>query len=465
MTGYVENAWRDLDLAEEKQRDEQERKYKDILDILIQLAHALRGEAMEAARSKDPLAPFNWTRSDWNIFWFGRQRLVPETTAATWAKVSPDTVESDVAVLGVPKYNTLDVYQALQASRQVEDMQAKLEAAKTAHRNELARKNQYIKGLTRSLNAAEKLLKSAKSVQPQPAVTHIDVPAKHIQETNITNNISIVLAGEMFKKELALWAKLPVYDRLPDGWPKKFNATQNEARILADYQILFAMYSCGMSCKHKIDRLITALHSADSGGSKNKRGFHDLKQEKIITEYNFHLYENAELDTHVPFYALTIKGQQLCEDWGLPKADKPSVFEQALASGIDVKLPAVQAMLAFSLYSFMRKWESGYIQDDLSMEISNNGTSYRVIAAPKTISEKVVKGTVEKLLSNGDMAVGLVTLSSAWRKKYTEWTQKTGYSVVHVDIYHLITKEPGGEKIVPFTDEDYAGYLPLWVDN
>lgn len=466
MNEYTTRAIRDLDAAEQKQREELERKHKDILEVLIQLAHALRGEAFEAARSKDPYAPFNWTRSDWNVFWFGKRQLVPQKTAAAWASAKSDTIENDSAVvLGTPKFNALDVYQALQASNSIEDLRAQMAATAQAHQQELERKNQHIQGLTRSLKAAEKLLKSVRgsfsSSVPGSATTEIVAPATPVQELRTR----FAFTGEAFKEEIALWMKQPVYDHLPNDWKNRFSASQSEARILMGYQLLFAMYSCGISCKHKIERLISALHSTNPDIAKNKKGYHDLRSEEILAEYNFHLYEDGELNTHIPYYALTKKGQQLCEDWGLPQTKKRSVFEQALADGIDTELPAVQTLLAFSFYAFMRRWKSGYIQDDLSMEISNGITTYKVITAPKTIPEAVIKASLEKMTSNSSANIGLVTLSSARRKKYAEWTKNNGYPIVHTNIYHLINKEPDSKTIVPFTEEDYAGDLPLWIES
>jgi Sperm tail len=466
MNEYTTRAIRDLDAAEQKQRKELERKHKDILEVLIQLAHALRGEAFEAARSKDPYAPFNWTRSDWNVFWFGKRQLVPPKTAATWANAKPDTIENDsVAVLGTPKFNALDVYQALQASSSIEDLRAQMEATAQAHQQELERKNQHIQGLSKSLKAAEKLLKrvrgSFSSSVPGSTAMEIVAPAQPVQELGTR----FAFTGEAFKEEIALWMKQPVYDHLPNDWKSRFTASQSEARILIDYQLLFVMYSCGISCKHRIGRLISVIHSSNPDSTKSKKGYHDLRQEEMIAEYSFHLYEDAELNTHIPYYALTKKGQQLCEDWGLPQANKRSAFEQALADGIDTELPAVQTLLAFSFYAFMRRWKSGYIQNDLSMEISNGTTTYRVIAAPKTIPESAIKASIEKMTSNSSANIGLVTLSSARRKKYAEWTKNNGFPVAHTNIYHLINKEPDSKTIVPFTEEDYAGDLPLWIES
>lgn len=468
MTGYVENAWRDLDLAEEKQRDELERKYKDTLDVLIQLAHALRGEAMEAARSKDPLAPFNWGRFEWNEFWFRDNGIINEDTAAAWGKQDVEAVRNDPTVLGMPKINMLDVFRTWQDAKQVEIQKKRFANAVEAHRNEISRKNQQIAKLTKRINQIEILLASAKSQDKRFEVevnTHkeanqrISLPVLQTPTINSVNYMS----GGMFKKELSLWQNTPATDKLPDAWQKNYRATQSSARIYKNFQILFAIYSAGISCRHKIDWLLAAISGISSKNGNAKRSYHDMHTEGIIIEKQFSMQE-SDFPTNITYCSLTEKGQRLCNDWGLAETDNLSEFEQVKLLGADLESPTIQLALTFSFYAKLRKWESHYQDKGNYLQLLKGKESYEIIIVPHQVSDTEIQKRIDKMQASG-MKFGIVAISPERGAKIVEWCKQKQIAAAYTDIFHLVNKKPDSKKIVTFTFDDYAGSLPLWVEQ
>ncbi|MDX9866185.1 MAG: hypothetical protein RBT34_15385 [Anaerolineaceae bacterium] len=465
---YVQRAWRDLDEAEEKQRSIVIHNYKSLQKVMIELAHALRGEAMESARSESSDAPLNWTDKDWRKFWFEDRQIVHEDIATGWRKIeSEETAQDHPAVLGMPRYNILDVYRTLREIANIDKQKEALADANTAHRNEMERKNSQIADLTIKLGHAEKLLaaryEDAENKNDHPAAKGETVPAPAEAKP------ASMVPETMFTDELSLWSKTMATDQLPDNWKTRYSKSQSSMRMIKVHQILFAMYSTGISSKNKIDWLTTLLSGTSSSNKSAYRSLQDMKEEEIVNEYTFNFKEKA-FETTVTFCGLTTKGIALCEAWLLPKAKKLSTLERVINTGSDLHSPDAQLLLALSFFAETRKWTceispaNNGTEIEMQLSQENNDTIYFIVAVPEKTPNKTIYQKITNLQSKG-AKIGIVTISPERGKSLAAWCKQHNILAAYTDLYHLVNKEPGGKNIVPFTFEDYTGPLPLWVEE
>jgi hypothetical protein len=467
---YIQRAWRDLDAAEEKQRRLIVNDYKNLQKVMIELAHALRGEAMERARSESSDAPLSWTDKEWRKFWFADRQIVHKNTITCWESIAPEAAQDDPAVLGMPRYNMLDVYRTLQEASSVKNQKEALVQIHETHRRELERKNIQIANLTMHLHTAERLLaerdddnptnpsaNTTKDVKIKMGTTKSPVAAPQASCIN-------AVPTAMFKNELAVWANTPVTDKLPDSWSSKYGGSQTEARIAKVYQALFAIYTLGINCRNEVEWLLSAISGVSVKNRSTKRCLHELKQEGIIQEHPF-LFAEADFPTGITFYSLTDKGESLCKDWKLSKRETLSEFAKAIKNGVDLGLPRIQLTLAFSFYAHIRGLDFKlFPEDGTDLLVTEGNEVHSVIVVPFRSTNKEIQEEVTELHGRGKK-VGFVTISSERGKKIAAWCKKNYLPASYTDFYHLVNKTPGGKTITPFTLEDYTGVLPLWVEK
>lgn len=468
VSNSLQKAWEDLGRAEQSQQDAFEKQLKETVQILIDLANALRHEALENLRRTDPDAPYNWNYLDWRKFWFEEQRLVSQDIRMGWGQISLEEAMVRPDVLGVSSYNMLDVFRALKNVERTDAQKIDLEQLDEVFRKELREKQQEIDELSRNLDITENLLRTRKqsSIPSAEESVRTTFGPKHTASTEIQVAKEDNLVPEsLFERELALLSKIMPQDQLPPHWRHLYQRTQAENRIIKIYEILFAMYSCGISCRHEVEWFVQSLSGISVNNRSIRRCFQDLKTEEIIDVYYLELKE-ATITTTTVFLRLTGKGRQLCQDWKLPELASGSKFEEAMARGLDLDAPLNQLVVVFSFYASMRKWDYEYCPDNQADLIVFRGDQkYAVVVFPENANNDAINEKIQNLHSQGEK-VAFVTISTERALGIADWHKKQKIPGAYTSIKYLIDKKPETKEIVPFTFEDYIeGTLPLWAEE
>ncbi|MDX9865117.1 MAG: hypothetical protein RBT34_09965 [Anaerolineaceae bacterium] len=461
---YRRRAFQSLDEAEESQRASLKQKYEDLQEVLIQLAHVLRGEAIEKARHGQPQAPHNWTPSDWRNFWFEETRIVSPVVAKTWKEIAKEEAEKNPATLGMPAYNLLDVHRALQGVAHVDDMRRAMEAAAEVHRGELERKNEHIAGLEKKLGDLQAIVKN-KNLTIGTAATVDSVGNTETIKAASRGAEEAKALSSSYEKELALWKTVPVASQFPEEWKKQLSMQQTPSRVETAFEILFALYSCGISCKVETEWLVSLIkiNNPAANQKSTNRLMLDMVKDGLLEDYNIYLAENG-VGTHVYFHLLTQKGKQLCEALGLPAPIAVSAAQQTIDNGFDREDDRVQMLLAISFYASLRKWECENIQKDFSMPIHKGDSRYVVVALTRMTSDVEVQNYL-KSIKEEDTPTGIVAISPGRRISIEKWCKENiTANIAFTDIKHLIDKEPDTEKIIGFSAQEYVDGLPLWLE-
>ena len=467
---YLQNAWKDLDYAEQEQRNALEKQLRETVKVLIDLANALRHEAMESIRREDPKSPYNWTYLDWRRFWFEERTIVSDDIRNGWGEVSLEEASVHPDVLGVQEYNMLDVFRALRDIERGETQKTNLEKIGEAHRRELREKNRQIAELSNKLAAARQLLENNGGSQDtgnsKKNIEQVSLSFSGNKTVEIgTQDKGNVVPEILFEDELKLWEKTPLQDELPAHWRSSYRKSQSKDRISKVFEILFSIYTAGLFNRYEIHWLCSILTGSSIRSIGIKRTFYDLREEELIVDLPIDLQEE-NIKTSMSFCMLTQKGQQLCKDWGLPKPIRDSKLQSAINNGADPESPINQMTFVFAFHAHTRNWEYQYLKgDEANLLVTQGNKKYAVVAAPLKVENFAITDKLQKLHDKGENPA-FVTISPERGEKLSEWCKEHDISCAYTTIKHLIDKNPETDEIVPFTFDDYVeGSLPLWIEE
>ena len=452
MDGIQQRSFLSLDGAEQARQEKHKRRYKALHDVMVLLAQALRGEALEQARTTQPHVPDNWDAADWHSFWFGESRITNPEIGKTWGEVTLDEAEENPAVLGMPEFNVLDAYKAIEAVKHIDELRQSINVTNETHRNEIARKNELIANLEQTLTLTRKMLAKEQHV-----------PIEEVKEATTSTPIQVDREQEslekLFAKELKIWYAMTHLDALPGGWESTYSSSQSPSRISKIQQLLFAIYTLNMYHHIEIGWFIKLLSSLSPGSGSLNRCLQDLKDNQIIIEHKDDFFEQG-FKTNYTYYVLTNKGKALCRDWGLPESGTTPITEK---TGTDTKKGLL--LLTYVLHARMRQWSITLMPaSGADLEIGNEQEKYSVLIVTEDDADNAVLERIKRIQSENAPAVGFVTISNGHSTKLAKYCKDQNTPVHYTDIYNLLNKKPGGKDFVPYTLDDYLNGASIWLE-